>query len=679
MLDKSLERLAELDTQFGPTLNTIYSTVDAIEHQVATADLVIGAVLVPGAAAPKLVTRAMLRRMRPGSVFVDIAIDQGGCAETSRPTSHDNPTYIEEGVIHYCVTNMPGAVPRTSTFALNNATLPFTLALADKGWRKAMQDDPHLANGVNVVAAQADQRGGRPQPAAGLHAAQAGDGLSRRATRLSCAGVSPRLCRAVDTASRTMLSQCVSLRRRSPRASTNELAPRCATTVSTTSPSSRSAVSRACWRTSSRRRGRPSIWPSASRATRRRHSWPRPWPPTRICGTAIRPSRHARVPRRGRRLADPALRPAAECRRSRPERRPAGRHQGGPVPAALAGTQPRQAGRADAGPGLCGLLRRRGHGRGGARSAAGHGRDRFPAGPRGHPGFTARADRAVLPVHARPTRRVPWPTWTICAGRCASPAGTASCWRSTNATASSGTRPRRRVRSRRRWPRMAALTASSSSTRSASGRVPPACAPASSPAMPTLIARLLRLRAYASPVQPLPLLAAATALWQDEAHVEDNRARYRAKFDTAAAPPGQSLRLLPSRWRLLPLARCRRRRGRLPPPLDARAASACCRAATSRSATRRRTPAPPTSAWRWSTSRQLIDTALGRLERSPGGRMNIGPRRDRWPRRPLTPLPARPCAPGCAAACAGSAASCSWPWRSAWPWHFGASTGATPP
>ena len=93
----------------------------------------------------------MLRRMRPGSVFVDIAIDQGGCAETSRPTSHDHPTYVEEGVIHYCVTNMPGAVPRTSTFALNNATLPFVLALADKGWRKAVQDDPHLANGVNVV------------------------------------------------------------------------------------------------------------------------------------------------------------------------------------------------------------------------------------------------------------------------------------------------------------------------------------------------------------------------------------------------------------------------------------------------------------------------------------------------------------------------------------------------
>jgi alanine dehydrogenase len=151
VLDRSLERLAELDLQFGPMLNTIYSTMAAIEHHVAEADLVVGAVLLPGAAAPKLITRAMLRRMRPGSVFVDIAIDQGGCAETSRPTSHDNPTYVEEGVVHYCVTNMPGAVPRTSTFALNNATLPFVLAVADKGWRKAVVDDPHLAGGVNVA------------------------------------------------------------------------------------------------------------------------------------------------------------------------------------------------------------------------------------------------------------------------------------------------------------------------------------------------------------------------------------------------------------------------------------------------------------------------------------------------------------------------------------------------
>jgi alanine dehydrogenase len=151
VIDKSLERLYELDFQFGPVLNTIYSTVDAIEQHVTTADLVVGAVLVPGAVAPRLITRAMIRQMRPGSVFVDIAIDQGGCAETSRPTTHSNPTYVEEGVVHYCVTNMPGAVARTSTFALNNATLPFVLALANKGYRKAVQDDPHLASGINVA------------------------------------------------------------------------------------------------------------------------------------------------------------------------------------------------------------------------------------------------------------------------------------------------------------------------------------------------------------------------------------------------------------------------------------------------------------------------------------------------------------------------------------------------
>lgn len=151
VIDKSLDRLYELDLQFGPMLNTIFSTVAAIEQHVTTADLVIGAVLVPGAAAPKVITRAMIRQMKPGSVFVDIAIDQGGCAETSRPTTHDNPTYVEEGVVHYCVTNMPGAVPRTSTFALNNATLPFVIALANKGFRKAILDDPHLANGVNVL------------------------------------------------------------------------------------------------------------------------------------------------------------------------------------------------------------------------------------------------------------------------------------------------------------------------------------------------------------------------------------------------------------------------------------------------------------------------------------------------------------------------------------------------
>ncbi len=151
VIDKSLGRLYELDLQFGPMLNTIYSTVDAIETYVTGADLVIGAVLLPGMAAPKLVTRDMVRKMRPGSVLVDIAIDQGGCFETSRPTTHSEPTYVEEGSVHYCVTNMPGAVARTSTFALNNATLPFGLALANKGPRQALADNAHLKNGLNVA------------------------------------------------------------------------------------------------------------------------------------------------------------------------------------------------------------------------------------------------------------------------------------------------------------------------------------------------------------------------------------------------------------------------------------------------------------------------------------------------------------------------------------------------
>jgi alanine dehydrogenase len=151
VFDKSLSRLYQLDEQFGWTLNTIYSTVDMVEHHVRDADLVIGAVLIPGAAAPKLVTRAMLGDMKPGAVLVDIAIDQGGCFETSKPTTHDNPTYIVDGIVHYCVANMPGAVARTSTQALNNATLPFVLALADKGHRRALADDHHLLNGLNVA------------------------------------------------------------------------------------------------------------------------------------------------------------------------------------------------------------------------------------------------------------------------------------------------------------------------------------------------------------------------------------------------------------------------------------------------------------------------------------------------------------------------------------------------
>ena len=152
IIDKSLPRLYELDLQFGPRATTLFSTAETIEQAVLSADLVIGAVLVPGAAAPKLVSRAMVQRMRPGSVLVDISIDQGGCFETSRPTTHSDPTYVEHGVVHYCVTNMPGAVARTSAFALNNATLPFVLALAGKGWRVALADDPHLRNGLNVHA-----------------------------------------------------------------------------------------------------------------------------------------------------------------------------------------------------------------------------------------------------------------------------------------------------------------------------------------------------------------------------------------------------------------------------------------------------------------------------------------------------------------------------------------------
>lgn len=150
VIDKSLSRLYDLDLQFGSRLHTVFSTRDAIEKHVLEADLVVGAVLVPGAAAPKLVTREMVKRMKRGSVMVDISIDQGGCFETSKATTHDDPTYIVDDVVHYCVANMPGAVARTSTFALNNATLPFVLALADKGVPAALLADPHLLNGLNV-------------------------------------------------------------------------------------------------------------------------------------------------------------------------------------------------------------------------------------------------------------------------------------------------------------------------------------------------------------------------------------------------------------------------------------------------------------------------------------------------------------------------------------------------
>jgi alanine dehydrogenase len=152
VLDRSMDALKRLWVQFGRPLNTVYSTRDAVERHVREADLVIGGVLIPGAAAPKLVNRQLIAEMRPGSVVVDVAIDQGGCFETSRPTTHDEPTFVVDGIIHYCVANMPGGVPRTSAQALNNATLPFVLALAEKGWKRALGDDPHLANGLNVHA-----------------------------------------------------------------------------------------------------------------------------------------------------------------------------------------------------------------------------------------------------------------------------------------------------------------------------------------------------------------------------------------------------------------------------------------------------------------------------------------------------------------------------------------------
>ena len=150
VLDRSLERLKYIDELYGERLTTIYSTRDAIEDRLPYTDLVIGAVLIPGAAAPKLLSRSHLKLMRPGSVLVDVAIDQGGCFETSRATTHQEPTYEVDGIIHYCVANMPGGVARTSTFALTNATLPFAVQLANKGALQALLDDEHLLNGLNV-------------------------------------------------------------------------------------------------------------------------------------------------------------------------------------------------------------------------------------------------------------------------------------------------------------------------------------------------------------------------------------------------------------------------------------------------------------------------------------------------------------------------------------------------
>lgn len=158
VIDRSVDVLRRLNERFGARVTTVLGNADTIEHYVLAADLVIGAVLVAGAAAPRLVTRAMVRQMQRGAVIVDVAIDQGGCVETARPTTHADPTYVTDGVVHYCVANMPGAVPRTSTFALNNATLPFVVALAGYGVRDALRRDPHLQNGLNVMAGELAHR-----------------------------------------------------------------------------------------------------------------------------------------------------------------------------------------------------------------------------------------------------------------------------------------------------------------------------------------------------------------------------------------------------------------------------------------------------------------------------------------------------------------------------------------
>ena len=154
VLDRDPDALENHWRQFGRSTNTIFSTQDAIEQHVTQADLVIGGVLIPGSSAPKLVSRDLVKAMKRGSVIVDVAIDQGGCVETSRPTTHDDPTFVIDGVIHYCVANMPGGVPRTSTYALNNVTLPHVLTLANKGWRQALRHDAHLRDGLNVHAGQ---------------------------------------------------------------------------------------------------------------------------------------------------------------------------------------------------------------------------------------------------------------------------------------------------------------------------------------------------------------------------------------------------------------------------------------------------------------------------------------------------------------------------------------------
>ena len=150
VFDRNNGRLAELDAQFNGLVRTMYSTRTSLDAAVVEADLVIGAVLIPGATAPKLVSREMLGRMKPGAVLVDVAIDQGGCFETSKATTHAEPTYVVDDIVHYCVANMPGAVSRTSTYALNNVTLPHALRIADLGWKEALRADSHLAEGLNI-------------------------------------------------------------------------------------------------------------------------------------------------------------------------------------------------------------------------------------------------------------------------------------------------------------------------------------------------------------------------------------------------------------------------------------------------------------------------------------------------------------------------------------------------
>ena len=151
VVDKNIDRLRRLDLVFGNRIATVFSSAQDIEQALLDADLVIGGVLIPGAAAPRVVSAGMVARMRPGAVLVDVAIDQGGCFETSHPTTHDDPTFIVDGVVHYCVANMPGAVAHTSTFALNHATIGHAIALADKGWKRALAEDAHLRNGLNVA------------------------------------------------------------------------------------------------------------------------------------------------------------------------------------------------------------------------------------------------------------------------------------------------------------------------------------------------------------------------------------------------------------------------------------------------------------------------------------------------------------------------------------------------